>query len=66
MVHRRALATHRRGLLSALAAWLAELFGEAPRDEALYLTALTHPSFGADNYQRLAFLGCWGWRWPNG
>jgi ribonuclease III len=37
--------------------WLATTLGVAPRDEALYRTALTHPSHGADNYQRLEFLG---------
>lgn len=37
--------------------WLAETLGATPRDEALYQTALTHPSHGADNYQRLEFLG---------
>ncbi len=37
--------------------WLADTLGVAPEDEALYRTALTHPSHGADNYQRLEFLG---------
>lgn len=43
--------------MTALAEWLTALFGEKPHDDALYLTALTHPSFGPDNYQRLEFLG---------
>lgn len=37
--------------------WLTATFGVRPREEALYETALTHPSFGPDNYQRLEFLG---------
>ncbi|CAM3234913.1 Ribonuclease 3 [Sphingomonas antarctica] len=37
--------------------WLAETLGAEPRDATLYQTALTHPSHGADNYQRLEFLG---------
>lgn len=43
--------------MSALAAWLEGLFGAPPRDLALYERALTHPSFGPDNYQRLEFVG---------
>ena len=37
--------------------WLAETLGAEPHDAALYQTALTHPSHGPDNYQRLEFLG---------
>jgi ribonuclease-3 len=39
------------------AAWLEEALGHTPRDQALFERALTHPSFGADNYERLEFLG---------
>ncbi len=53
LVQRRALGSHRGGVLT----WLAATLGVTPRDEALYRTALTHPSHGADNYQRLEFLG---------
>lgn len=39
-------------------AFLADLIGGAPRDEALWLEALTHGSTGHDrNYERLEFLG---------
>ena len=37
--------------------WLADTLGAVPKDEALYQTALTHPSHGPNNYQRLEFLG---------
>ena len=40
-----------------LARWLEEALGAAPRDFALYERALTHPSYGADHYERLEFLG---------
>ena len=53
MVQRRTLAPHRGRILS----WLSDTLGAQPRDEALYQTALTHPSHGADNYQRIEFLG---------
>jgi ribonuclease III len=43
--------------LSDLASWLERLFGVPPRDLALYERALTHPSYGPDNYQRLEFVG---------
>ena len=40
------------------ARFLTELTGEAPRDAALWLEALTHGSTGeAANYERLEFLG---------
>ena len=43
--------------MSTLAEWLEALVGASPRDLVLYERALTHPSFSADNYQRLEFLG---------
>ncbi len=54
---RRALATHRRRVLSGFAEWLADALGTTPRDTALYERALTHGSQDASNYQRLEFLG---------
>jgi ribonuclease III len=47
----------RRGVLTSLATWLTEVLGTAPGNLDIYGPALTHPSFGADNYQRLEFLG---------
>jgi len=44
-------------LSANLARWLEEALGAAPRDFALYERALTHPSYGADHYERLEFLG---------
>jgi ribonuclease-3 len=38
-------------------AWLSGLIGQAPGDVSLYARALTHGSMGADNYERLEFLG---------
>jgi ribonuclease-3 len=39
-------------------AFLADVIGRPPRDEALWLEALTHGSTGHDrNYERLEFLG---------
>ena len=56
-----ALAADRGGVLSephaSPAAWLAATFGRAPADAAPYVRALTHGSHGADNYERLEFLG---------
>jgi ribonuclease-3 len=43
--------------LSALKTWLLDTLGIVPRDIALYERALTHGSFGAEDYQRLEFLG---------
>lgn len=43
--------------MSSLATWLAEVLETAPGNVDLYVPALTHPSFGPDNYQRLEFLG---------
>jgi len=46
------------GLPDETAAFLNALLGEAPRDPALWLEALTHGSTGeARNYERLEFLG---------
>jgi len=44
-------------LSANLARWLEEALGAAPRDLGLYERALTHPSYGADHYERLEFLG---------
>jgi ribonuclease-3 len=38
-------------------AWIVKTLGHRPRDVALYLQALTHPSHSEKNYQRLEFLG---------
>jgi ribonuclease-3 len=54
---RRAPAPDRGGVLSELHAWLAATFGRAPADPAPYVRALTHGSHGADDYERLEFLG---------
>jgi ribonuclease-3 len=40
-----------------LAEFVAEKLGHQPKDLALFERALTHPSVGRDNYQRLEFLG---------
>lgn len=39
------------------ATWSREVLGHAFADEGLLLRALTHRSIGADNYERLEFLG---------
>lgn len=57
MVHRGALGPDRSGVLSELTDWLTATLGHPPRDEALFVRALTHASRGADNYERLEFLG---------
>lgn len=61
MVHRRALGPDRSGFLSELAGWLAAALGQPPRDEALFVRALTHASRsdaqGEPSYERLEFLG---------
>jgi ribonuclease-3 len=41
----------------ATAAWLAEALGRRPHDPALFERALTHSSYGEENYERLEFLG---------
>ena len=38
-------------------AWLAGTLHHSPRDWSLFTRALTHPSFGEPDYQRLEFLG---------
>lgn len=40
-----------------LAAWLEKTLGHKPANPALFERAVTHPSRGEDNYQRLEFLG---------
>ncbi len=40
-----------------LSGWLSTALGHKPVDETLFARALTHPSFGDANYQRLEFLG---------
>lgn len=37
--------------------WLTELTGIKPGDDMLYIRAVTHGSFGDEDYQRLEFLG---------
>jgi ribonuclease-3 len=37
--------------------WIISELGHAPRDATLFERALTHPSRGGDDYQRLEFLG---------
>ena len=39
------------------AEWIAATLGHEPRDPALFERALTHPSRGGPDYQRLEFLG---------
>ena len=41
----------------SIADFVTEKLGHKPRDFALFERALTHPSVGRDNYQRLEFLG---------
>jgi ribonuclease-3 len=43
--------------MSGLATFVRDRLGHQPNDLALFERALTHPSFGRDNYQRLEFLG---------
>lgn len=43
--------------MSELAAWVGERLGHSPRDVDLFRRALTHPSHGPDNYERLEFMG---------
>jgi ribonuclease-3 len=38
-------------------AWLEEVLGRRPGDQALFERALTHASFGEAQYERLEFLG---------
>lgn len=51
------LGPDRRGILTDFRAWLTDTLGTAPGSDEAYLQAVTHPSFGPDNYQRLEFLG---------
>ncbi|MEH6756717.1 MAG: ribonuclease III [Parasphingorhabdus sp.] len=37
--------------------WVTKLIGKKPINETLYIRAVTHGSFGDDDYQRLEFLG---------
>lgn len=37
--------------------WLTKLTAKKPGDETLYIRAITHGSFGDEDYQRLEFLG---------
>jgi ribonuclease III len=41
----------------ATLAWLETMLGRRPRQPALFQRALTHASFGGDQYERLEFLG---------
>ena len=41
----------------ATLAWLESVLGRRPRQPALFQRALTHSSFGGDQYERLEFLG---------
>ena len=43
--------------MSDLPTFVRDKLGHQPSDLALFERALTHPSFGRDNYQRLEFLG---------
>ncbi len=53
---RRALRPRREDILS-LDAWLADTLGRAPVDVDRFRRALTHSSFGNEDYERLEFLG---------
>lgn len=62
MVHRGPLEPHRRDLLTLLQdatrAFIVDITGGEPRDDALWLAAITHGSTGEkQNYERLEFLG---------
>jgi ribonuclease-3 len=58
VVQRGTLEPHGEGLLSEdLAGWIAKTTGHAPADLNLFERALTHGSQGAENYERLEFLG---------
>ena len=41
----------------ATRAWLEKILGRPPRDPSLFERALTHASFGSNQYERLEFLG---------
>ncbi len=59
MVFCSAVGTHRRKILSDLnfLDWINQITGHKPGEEQLYTRAVTHGSFGEDDYQRLEFLG---------
>jgi ribonuclease-3 len=59
MVYRRALAPHRRKILSGpdFLDWIAEITNKRPLTPELYIRAATHGSHGEKDYQRLEFLG---------
>lgn len=44
-------------MADSLADWIETKLGHRPSDLRLYERALTHSSFGPDNYERLEFLG---------
>jgi ribonuclease-3 len=53
-----AMVPHRVDRVSELPRdWIIAALGHAPRDAALFERALTHPSRGGPDYQRLEFLG---------
>src|SRR3546814_5885798 len=61
-VHRGPLEPHRRDLLTLLQdatrAFIVDITGGEPRDDAPWLAAITHGSTGEkQNYERLEFLG---------
>jgi ribonuclease-3 len=56
--HRDALVADQGDRMTELPTeWIAATLGHAPRDRALFERALTHPSRGGPDYQRLEFLG---------
>lgn len=61
LVHGGAVGADRRRVLTAIVAWVEQALGQPPRDEALFVRALTHSSRGNANgdanYERLEFLG---------
>ena len=54
--HRQRLY-RRREMSADVAAFVRDRLGHEARDIALFERALTHPSVGRDNYERLEFLG---------
>ncbi len=56
--YRDALVADRRDHMTELPTeWITTTLGHTPRDPALFARALTHPSRGGPDYQRLEFLG---------
>jgi ribonuclease-3 len=51
------VADRRNRMSAAPIEWFARALGHAPRDRAMFEHALTHPSHGGPDYQRLEFLG---------